>query len=115
MKWRQKAILQSLVARLPLRLSYSIHYYLQRRSGGLRRVDLSHRLKMGLDLMECIVRQGRSVESGVFLEIGTGLQITLPLVLWLCGASEITTVDLNHYLKAELVGGDEFRMRTHFE
>ena len=115
MKWRQKALLQGLVARLPLRLSYSIHYYLQHRSGGLRRVDLSHRLKMGLDLMECIVKQGRSVESGVFLEIGTGLQITLPLVLWLCGASEITTVDLNHYLKAELVGGDEFRMRTHFE
>jgi SAM-dependent methyltransferase len=72
-------------------------------------------LKTGLDLAECIVRQGRSVESGVFLEIGTGLQATLPLVLWLCGASEITTVDINHYLQAELVGGDVFRMRTHFE
>ena len=115
MKWRQKALLQRLVARLPLHLSQSVHYYLQRRSGGLGKVDLPHRLKMGLDLAECIVKQGRSVESGVFLEIGTGLQVTLPIVLWLCGASEITTVDLNHYLQAELVGKDEFRMRTHFE
>jgi SAM-dependent methyltransferase len=115
MKWRQKALLQGLVARLPLHLSHSVHYYLQRRSGGLGSVDLSHRLRTGLDLAECIVKQGRSVESGVFLEIGTGLQVTLPVVLWLCGAAEITTVDLNHYLKAELVGRDAFRMRTHFD
>jgi SAM-dependent methyltransferase len=115
MKWKQKALLQNLVARLPLSLSYSLHYYLQRKAGSIGTVDLTRRLRTGLDLAECIVSQGRSVESGVFLELGTGLQVALPLVLWLLGASEITTVDLHRYLRPELVGDDVRRMRQEFE
>jgi len=37
------------------------------------------------------------------LEIGTGRTINVPIGLWLCGASKIITVDINPYLKEELV------------
>jgi SAM-dependent methyltransferase len=53
------------------------------------------------------------VEGKKFLEIGTGRGINLPIALWLCGASEIVTVDLNPYLKEELVRSDLAYMRNH--
>jgi len=56
-----------------------------------------------------------SAESAVFLEIGTGHQLNLPLSLWLCGACQIVTVDLNRYLKERLVIDDIAYLRRHEE
>jgi len=114
-KWRQKALLQNIVAKLPRRLSYAAHYYLQRRSGGLRSVDERHRLQTGLDMIESIHGAGRTVEGATFLEVGTGDHINLPLVLWLAGASGITTLDLNPYLRADLVISELAYVRDHRE
>ena len=115
MTWRQKALLQHLVAMLPRRLSYAAHYYLQRRSGGLRGVDERHRLQAGLDLIECIAASGRPAAGGTFLEVGTGDHINTPLVLWLAGAARITTVDLNPYLRGDLVISELAYVREHLD
>ena len=56
--------------------------------------------------MARIHKQGHSTESKSFLEIGTDPRLNLPVALWLCGASEIWTVDLNPYLRPELVAED---------
>jgi len=111
--WKQKALLQRLVARLPGRLSYSAHLFLQRRMGALRHSNPIEGLKSGIRMVGYISRQGHSVESRTIVEIGTGRRMNVPISLWLCGASEISTVDVNPYLNERLVLADIAFMRDH--
>ena len=106
MNWKRKAFIQNAIAKLPSALSRRLYYALQRRFGGLRRPYPPHRLQATAEILARIQEQGRSAESRVFLEIGTGPRLNLPIALWLCGASEIWTVDLNPYLRPELVAED---------
>jgi len=115
MHWKHKASIQNLLGRLPPDLGNPIYYKLQRRFGGLQRPDPLSRLSAGIEVVRRIHRFERSAESAVFLEVGTGHQLALPLTLWLCGASEVTTVDLNRYLKETLVLNDIKYLRRHEE
>jgi len=103
MNWKQKAIIQRIVAKLPSGLSYKIYYFLQRKMGSWRTINPTKRLLAGIDLVNHIHKQKQDVNSKTFLEIGTGWGINLPITLWLCGAAKIITVDLNPYLKKEIV------------
>jgi SAM-dependent methyltransferase len=113
MKWKQKSRIQNLVAKLPSSLGYATYYWLQRRFGGLGEVDPTSRLVAGCQIARFIDRQEQRVEAKTFLEIGTGRRLNLPIALWLLGASRIVTVDLNPYLKAELVFEDIAYMKAH--
>ena len=113
MHWKLKALVQNTAATLPPRLSHACYYFLQRRFGNLRVTNPTKRLAAGVKIAERMARQGQSVESKTFLEVGTGHQLNLPIALWLCGASQVTTVDLNPYLQAELVTADLKYMQTH--
>ncbi|MGR3302934.1 MAG: hypothetical protein ACUZ8I_10590 [Candidatus Scalindua sp.] len=62
--------------------------------------------------MDLIREQNQVMESKTFLEVGTGRRMNLPIALWLGGASKIITVDLNPYLKAELIFRDLAYMRN---
>lgn len=115
MHWKHKAAVQNLLGRLPPNLGNPIYYQLQCRFGGLQRPNPISRLSAGIEVVRRIHRFDRSAESAVFLEVGTGHQLALPLTLWLCGASEITTVDLNCYLKERLVLNDIEYLRRHDE
>lgn len=53
--------------------------------------------------------------SETFLEVGTGRCLSLPMALWLCGAFRTITVDLNPYLKSELVFEEIEYIRKHQE
>lgn len=106
MHWKYKAAIQNLMGRLPPNLGNPIYYHLQCRFGGLQQPTPISRLSAGIEVIRRIHRFEHSMESAAFLEIGTGHQLALPLSLWLCGASEITTVDLNRYLKESLVLND---------
>jgi len=44
--------------------------------------------------------------GATFLEVGTGRRINTILAFWLLGAEKVVTVDLNPYLKEELVRAD---------
>ncbi|HET8692567.1 MAG TPA: class I SAM-dependent methyltransferase [Steroidobacteraceae bacterium] len=103
MNWRMKARIQNAVARLPESVSYPAYYWIQRRFGGLRRVDPLKGFRKFLNAAERLERVGASPVGAEFLEVGTGRQVNTPLAAWLCGARGITTVDLNPYLKEELV------------
>ena len=98
-----KARIQNAVARLPESVSYPAYYWIQRRFGGLRRVDPLKGFRKFLNAAERLERVGASPVGAEFLEVGTGRQVNTPLAAWLCGARGITTVDLNPYLKEELV------------
>ena len=103
------------MGRLPPTLGNAIYYELQCRFGGLRQSNPVSRLKAGIEVVRRIHQFERSVESASFLEIGTGHQLALPLSLWLCGAAEVMTVDLNRYLKERLVMNDVEYLRHHEE
>jgi SAM-dependent methyltransferase len=108
MNWKLKAQLQNLIGILPEKLSYTYYYWLQRNFGSLRDTKLSpvSRLKAGIETCKKIEQLGASPVDSVFLEISTGRRINAPLAFWLLGAKQIFTIDLNPYLKEELVKAD---------
>jgi hypothetical protein len=106
MNWKTKARLQNAVAVLPPRLGNALYYFGQSRFGGLRTARPTSRLEAARDVVGRIESQNRSVSGAAFLEIGTGHQMSLPIGLWLCGAARVLTVDLNRYLRKELVHSD---------
>ena len=115
MHWKHKATIQNVIGRLPPGLGNPIYYQLQCRFGGLRQPTPLSRLRAGVEVVRRIQQFNRSAKSAVFLEVGTGHQMALPLSLWLCGAAEVISVDLNHYLKERLVLDDIEYMRCHEE
>jgi SAM-dependent methyltransferase len=72
-------------------------------------------LQAGIDLVDHIEKQGGRVDGKVFLEVGTGRRLSVPLALWLCGASKVITVDLNPYLETALVRKDMCFIRDNRE
>jgi len=108
MNWKLKAKIQNLISLLPDSLSYSIYYWIQRNFGSLRESKLNptSRLIGGIETVKRLEQVGRSPVGSTFLEVGTGRKINTPLAFWLLGAEKIITVDLNPYLKEELVRED---------
>lgn len=101
--WKWKARVQNAVAALPL--SDQIYYAMQRTVGSLKR-GRSNPLEWfeaALTMVQWIRGTGREVTGKRFLEVGTGRNVNIPLALWLCGAEEVVTVDLNTYLSDALV------------
>lgn len=103
MHWKLKAIIQNAIAVLPSSASYAAYYWTQRRIGALRKIDPTGRLVAGIEICQRIRAQGRNPVGGVFLEVGTGRVPFAPLAYWLMGAEETFTLDLNRYLREELV------------
>jgi len=106
MNWKLKASIQNAVSLLPSRLSYDAYYFIQRYFGNLRKQNPASRLQAGIGIVDRIYKQNQSIVSKTFLEVGTGHSLNLPIALWLSGASKVITVDLNPYLKPELVFED---------
>lgn len=111
MHWMIKAGIQNSVALLPDPLSNHVYYAIQRRFGGLRSIAVEEKLRQGIEVAERAERNGLPVAGARVLEVGTGRRLNLPLSLWLQGADEITTVDLNPYLRPELVHEDLLQIR----
>ena len=106
MRWRTKARIQTIVGALPKRLSYALYYWIQRSVGSLRRVDPISHLNAGLCIVKLINDHAKESIGKTFLEIGTGRRLNIPISLWLLGAHKVITVDLNPYLKLELIRKD---------
>jgi hypothetical protein len=99
-----KALVQNAVAALPF-ASNAAYYAIQRSVGGLR-PGLNHpidRFRAALRTVEWIESAGLGIDGKTFVEIGTGHMVNLPTALWLLGAGEILTVDLNRYLSETVV------------
>lgn len=113
MNWQRKARIQNLIAALPL--SDTIYYAMQRSVGSLRagRANPTEYFDAARRATEWIRATGRDVEGMRFLEVGTGRNVNLPTALWLCGAAQVTTVDLNSYLSSALVFESNEYARQH--
>lgn len=116
MDWKNKARIAKAFAKLPSGLSYSSYYLLQRHFGALRTVNPLVCLRGGVAMVDMIRKHKRKLTgSETFLEVGTGWCLSLPIALWLCGAFRTITVDLNPYLKSELVFEEIEYIRNHQE
>jgi hypothetical protein len=103
MNWKIKSAIQNLIELLPDKLSYEAYYRAQRYFGGLRKLNPSSRLIAGIDIWRRIEKHGQSPIDKVFFEVGTGRVPIVPLAFWLMGAKGVISIDLNRYLKEELV------------
>ena len=61
------------------------------------------KLLAGIETWKKIREMGCEPSEKVFLEIGTGRIPLVPLAYWLMGAKKTITIDLNPYLKEELI------------
>lgn len=97
-------------------MSYGTYYFIQRHFGALRTVDPTRCLKAGVAMVDLIQKHKRELTgTETVLELGTGRCLALPTALWLCGVFRTITVDLNLYLKAELVFDEIEYIRSHQE
>ncbi len=103
MHWKQKALMQNAISLLPSSASYAAYYWMQRHFGGWRQVNPIGTLTDGVEAWRRIVSRGRNPAGGIFLEVGTGGLPLIPMANWLMGAQKTITLDLNPYLKGELI------------
>ena len=103
MHWKLKAKIQNVVSLLPSSASYAAYYWMQRNFGGLKRPNPISRFTAAIETWKRIQGQGYTPTRKVFLEVGTGRVPLVPLAYWLMGAEKTITIDLNQYLRAELV------------
>ncbi|MFC1736545.1 hypothetical protein ACFL1X_10520 [Candidatus Hydrogenedentota bacterium] len=61
------------------------------------------RLRAGIDTWKLIHELGHDPTGKVFLEVGTGRAPNVPVAYWLMGARRTITMDMNPYLKIELI------------
>jgi SAM-dependent methyltransferase len=94
---------QNAVAALPL--SEQIYYAMQRAVGSLKpgRSNPLEWFEAARTMLRWLKESGRDVTGKRILEVGTGRNVNIPLSLWLCGAEQVVTVDLNKYLSDALV------------
>ncbi|MEO0835130.1 MAG: hypothetical protein AAFY16_03880, partial [Cyanobacteria bacterium J06642_3] len=103
MHWKLKAAIQNGVSLLPSSASYAAYYWIQKRFGGLNSLNPMSRLNAGVATWRLILQQGYDPTGKIFLEVGTGRVPFLPLAYWLMGAEKTITIDLNPYMKSELI------------
>jgi hypothetical protein len=103
MHWKLKAGIQNAIAALPSPVSYAAYYRMQRLFGGLARPDAVEPLSAGVATWTRILDRGMDPADKVFFEVGTGRAPFTPLAFWLMGARRTITVDINPYLKSEIL------------
>ena len=103
MRWKLKAKIQNAISVLPSAPSYAAYYWLQRKIGGLKRSKPINTFSAAINIWKIIQEQGIDPAGKVFFEVGTGRIPDLAIAFWLMGAEKIITVDVNPYLKAELI------------
>ena len=108
MNWKVKALVQKFVAYLPEKLSYEVYFHMQRCFGRLKQPynpinPPSGGISSGEAFLKKIQQAGYTHIDKVFFEFGTGWVALIPLTYWLAGAEKIITIDLNPWLRRELV------------
>ncbi len=103
MYWKLKAKIQNVISHLPSSVSYTSYYWMQRYFGGLKQFNPTSRLTAAISTWKRIQKYGENPSGKTFLEVGTGRVPLVPLAYWLMGAEKTITIDLNPYLRKELV------------
>ncbi len=111
MKWTTKARIQNLIAALPGPLADFCYYRMQRLAGGLRNPTPDKQIDGGCQLAAAIQAQ-RPLDGARVMEVGSGRSLAIPVLMWLLGAKRVLTVDLNRYLRPEILRADLAYLRA---
>ena len=103
MNWKVKAAIQNAIAALPRQVSYAAYFRMQRLFGGFRSLEPLEHFSAGIAIWRRVLQHGSIPTDKTFFEVGTGHTPIVPLAFWLMGARRTITVDVNPYLKVELV------------
>jgi SAM-dependent methyltransferase len=103
MHWKTKARIQNAVSRIPSSVSYATYYWLQRKFGGLRKINPQTKFEAAVQTWRLIQELDYDPAGKTFLEIGTGRVPNVPMSFWLMGAKGTVTVDVNPYMRTELI------------
>jgi SAM-dependent methyltransferase len=113
--WRFKGAIQKVLGVVPA--GEQLHYLLQRRAGGLK--DFARECTIKVDDFGLMIGHLRSVGIEVggtrFLEMGTGWYPTFPFCLYIAGAKQVDTVDLNPHMKWDLTRACAGELGQHLE
>ena len=113
MQWKLKAFIQNFIACFPKKLSYEMYFQMQRSFGGLKKpFNPMHHLSVGVTMLKKIEQFGYDFTGKTFFEVGTGRVPLLPVAFWLGGAGKTITIDLNPYMRNELIKDMLFFIRT---
>lgn len=103
MKWKTKARIQNTIAALPSSISYSTYYWAQKHFGRLKKYIPTSRISAAVRMWKLSYSLGIDPTSKIFFEIGTGRVPIIPITNWLMGAGTTITVDLNPFLKRDII------------
>ena len=95
MNWKLKAFVLRQLSRLPAGKSC---YLTTQKLLGTTRAQPQRDLTRACELLEMIHESGQTVSGSICYEIGTGWHPFTPLALYLAGAREVITVDVNPWL-----------------
>ena len=113
MDWKVKAFIQNCIASVPNTLSYEIYFRMQRYFGNLKKPFNSLKyFSTGVQMLRKIQLYGNGINGKTFFEVGSGRAPLMPVVFWLSGAEKTITMDLNPYLRNELVKDMLFFVKT---
>jgi hypothetical protein len=117
LNWKLKAFIQNFIALLPRKISYELYFQMQRYFGGLKRpFNPMFHFSAAISMLKKIQQHtGGGIIGKTFFEVGTGRVPLLPIAFWLCGAEKIITVDLNPYVRNELIEDLLFFVKTEKE
>jgi hypothetical protein len=101
--WRVKAAVLKVFSLLPGALGTKLHYFTQSRLGALRKLEPWTRLEGALKASDLYCQFEGSLSDKRVLEVGTGWRINAPLAFALLGAETVVSVDLNYFLKPDLI------------
>jgi SAM-dependent methyltransferase len=103
MNWRVKGMIQKMLGYVPA--GEDIHHWLQMRGGGL--ANFARECDVRVDDWRLMAGHLGAVNVPIagsrFIEMGTGWYPTLPFALFLAGAKQVITIDLNRHVRPELV------------
>jgi hypothetical protein len=104
MNWKVKAFIQNAVAYLPSKMSYEMYFQIQRNFGNLKKPhNPVGRFANAVNILKKIKQHGYETNGKIFFEVGSGHIPLFPIAFWLGGAKKTITVDLNPYLRNELI------------
>ncbi|MCL2131049.1 MAG: hypothetical protein FWH36_01135 [Lentimicrobiaceae bacterium] len=113
MNWKTKAFIQNFVAYLPQKISYEAYFQMQRYFGGFKKpFNPLNKFEKSVDVLKKILNYGYTIDGKIFLEVGTGHAPIFPIAFWLCGAEKTVTIDLNPYIRNELIMDMLFFVKT---
>ena len=102
MNFRFKAVIQIFFSLLPLPFGHKVYVKIQKKFGSLKKFNPEGKFLNGNKIFNILKSIHKDVNNKKFLELGTGWSPITPLALYLLGAKEVITIDLNNYLDESL-------------